>query len=141
MVVELRKYKYANEVAKALENEIDRTQSLLSEYLRRLDKIRVLAKCSKKVRNVDSKLAGKKKTRKILRETSIGDLNIVLGATPLHELSAIEEAAASQQDKLFTLQKAREDMKWVNQIENAEGLKYLVLEKDGVPTQVLLQTS
>jgi len=141
MVVEIKEYKSANEIAKALDSEIDQTKNLLAEYLRRLDQIRALAERSKKVRDVVLKLAGKKAARNTLGETSVGDLNIVLDATPLHELTALEEAARSQQDRLLILQKAREAMKWTDQIENTEGLRYMVLESDGVPTQILLRIS
>lgn len=64
MVVELKEYDSASEMAKALEDEISRTKSLLGEYLRRLDDIRSLAEKSKKIREVVMKLAGKKLFKK-----------------------------------------------------------------------------
>ncbi len=112
---------------------------MLGEYLRRLDEIRALAERSKKVREVVFKLAGKKAAQSSLGEITVGDLNVVLDANPFHELTAIEDAVRSQQDRLLILQKAREAMKWVDQIEDAEGLKYLVLENDGVPARILLK--
>jgi hypothetical protein len=39
------------------------------------------------------------------------------------------------------LQKSREALKWVDQIGDTEGLKYLVLENDGVPERVLFKIS
>jgi hypothetical protein len=39
------------------------------------------------------------------------------------------------------LQKAREALKWVDQIEDTEGLRYIVLENDGVPARILLKIS
>ena len=141
MVVELKEYQSATEIAKALDSEITRTKSMLGEYLRRLDEIRSLAERSKKVREVVFKLAGKKAAQSSLGEITVGDLNVVLDANPFHELTAIEDAVRSQQDRLLVLQKAHEAMKWVDQIEDAEGLKYLVLESDGVPARILLKIS
>ncbi len=141
MVVEIREYESANAIAKALDSEIVRTKSMLGEYLRRLDEIRTLAERSKKVRDVVFKLAGKKAAAQTLGEITVGDLNVVLDANPFHELTAIEEAVRSQQDRLLVLQKAREALKWVDQIEDTEGLKYLVLENDGVPSRLLLKIS
>jgi len=141
LVVELKEYQSATEIAKALDGEITRTKSMLGEYLRRLDEIRALAERSKKVRDVVFKLAGKKASQTSLGEISVGDLNVVLDANPFHELTAIEEAVRSQQDRLLILQKAREALKWVDQIEDTEGLKYLVLESDGVPARILLKIS
>ena len=71
----------------------------------------------------------------------MGDLNVVLDANPFHELTTIEEAVRSQQEKLLFLQKSREALKWLDQIGETEGIKYLVLEKDGVPERILLKVS
>jgi len=141
MVVELKEYESAAEIAKTLDEEIAHTKSMLGEYLRRLDEIRALAERSKKIRDVVFKLAGKKATQNSLGEITVGDLNVVLDANPFHELMAIEEAVRSQQERLLVLQKAREALKWVDQIEDTEGLKYLVLESDGVPERILLKVS
>src|SRR5512136_1187698 len=141
MVIELKEYESATAIAKTLDSEIVRTKSMLGEYLRRLDEIRTLAERSKKVRDVVFKLAGKKAAATTLGEINVGDLNVVLDANPFHELTAIEEAVRSQQDRLLVLQKAREALKWVDQIEDTEGLKYIVLENDGVPARILLKIS
>jgi len=141
LVVELKEYQSATEIAEALDEEIARTKSMLGEYLRRLDEIRALAERSKKIRDVVFKLAGKKTSQNNLGEITVGDLNVVLDANPFHELMAIEEAVRSQQERLLVLQKAREALKWVDQIEDTEGLRYLVLESDGVPERILLKVS
>ena len=139
MVVELKEYNSAAEIAKTLDEKIARTKSMLGEYLRRLDEIRALAERSKKIRDVVFKLAGKKAAQNTLGEITVGNLNVVLDANPFHELTAIEEAVRSQQERLLVLQKAREALKWVDQIEDTEGLKYIVLESDGVPEKILLK--
>jgi len=141
MVVELKEYDSAVDIAKNIDAEISRTKSVLGEYLRRLDEIRTLAERSKKIREVVFKLAGKKASQNTLGEITVGDLSVVLDANPFHELTAIEEVVRSQQDRLLVLQKAREALNWVDQIGDTEGLKYLVLESDGVPERILLKIS
>ena len=142
MVNELKEYESVNEIVKALDNNINLTKNMLGEYLRRLDEIRSLAERSKKVRDIVTKLAGKKAAvANTLGEIMVGDLNVVLDASPFHELTAIEDAVKSQQDRLLMLQKAREGMKWVDQLEDADGLKFMVLESDGVPARILLKIS
>lgn len=141
MVVELKEYESASEIAKNIEDQVSESKSMLGEYLRRLDEIRTLAERSKKIRDVVFKLAGKKANQETLGEISVGGLSVVLDANPFHELTAIEEVVRSQQERLLVLQKAREALKWVDQIGDTEGLKYLVLENDGVPERILFKVS
>ncbi|MFC1486504.1 hypothetical protein ACFLRN_02290 [Thermoproteota archaeon] len=141
MVVELKEYESAIEIAKSMDNDISRTKSILGEYLRRLDSIRNLAERSKKIREVVFKLAGKKSAQSSLGEITVGDLSVILDANPFHELTAIEQVVRSQQDRLLVLQKARDALNWVDQIGDTDGLKYIVLESDGVPERILLKIS
>ncbi|MCW4051848.1 MAG: hypothetical protein NWE78_01395 [Candidatus Bathyarchaeota archaeon] len=141
MVVELKEYESASDIARTIDEMISSTKSMLGEYLRRLDEIRALAERSKKIRDVVFKLAGKKANQENLGEISVGGLNVVLDANPFHELTAIEEVVRSQQDRLLVLQKSREALNWVDQIGDTDGLKYLVLEKDGVPDRILFKIS
>ena len=140
MVVEIKEYGSAEEIAETLDKEISETKSTLGEYLRRLDEIRSLAEKSKKIREVVMKLAGKTKaTAETLGEISVGTLSIVLDANPFHELTAIESVVRSHQERLLILQKAREAMKWLDQLGDTEGLKYLVVESEGVPERILFK--
>ena len=141
MVVEIKEYGSAQEIAETLDKEISETKSTLGEYLRRLDDIRTLAEKSKKIREVVMKLAGKKATTESLGEIAVGSLNIVLDANPFHELTAIESVVRSHQERLLILQKAREAMKWLDQLGDTEGLKYLVVESEGVPERILFKIS
>ena len=141
MVVEIKEYNSAEEIAETLEKQIADTKSVLGEYLRRLDDIRLLAEKSKKIREVVLKLAGKKAVGESLGEITIGNLSIVLDANQFHELTAIEEVVRSHQERLLVLQKAREALKWLDQLGDTEGLKYLVVENDGVPERILFKIS
>ncbi len=87
------------------------------------------------------KLAGKKNQNENNGEVTVGNLNIILDANPFHELIALETAVRSHQDHLITLQKVRESLKWLDQLGDAEGMKYLVLENEGVPERILFKTA
>jgi hypothetical protein len=141
MTVKIKEYGSAKEIAETLDKEIAETKSALGEYLRRLDNIRALAEKSKKIREVVMKLAGKKNPNDNPGEITVGTLNIVLDANPFHELTAIESVVRSHQDRLITLQKVREALKWLDQLGDAEGMKYLVVENEGVPERILFKTS
>ncbi|MCW4024647.1 MAG: hypothetical protein NWF01_06385 [Candidatus Bathyarchaeota archaeon] len=137
MVVEIKQYNSAHEIAENIDNQISQTKSILGEQLRKLDEIRIMAEKSKKVRELVMKLAGKKNRDDGVGEVTVGSLTIVLDATPFHELSAIEAVVRSHQERLLTLQKAREALKWLDQLGDTEGLSYLVLESDAVPERIL----
>jgi len=141
MAIRLKEYDSAPEIARALDEEISRTKSVLGEYLRRLDDIRSLAEKSKKIREIVTKLAGKKAAQETLGEITVNNLSIVLDANPFHELTAIEDVVRSQQERLLMLQKARESLKWIDDIGDTEGLKYIVVENDGVPERILFKIS
>ena len=141
MVVEIKEYDSAEDIADSLASRLAETKSTLGEYLRRLDDIRTLAEKSKKIREVVLKLAGKKADAESLGEITIGKLNIVLDATPFHELTSIEAVVRSHQNRLLELQKAGEALKWLDQLGDASGLKYLVVEKNGIPERILFKIS
>ncbi len=139
MVTQIKEYNSAQAIAEALDKELSETKSVLGEYLRRLDEIRNLAEKSKKVREVVMKLAGKKPNSENPSEVTVGTLNIILDANAFHELTAIEAVVRSHQERLLILQKVREALKWLDQLGDTEGLRYLVLEDEGVPERILFK--
>ena len=139
MVTQIREYTSAQAIAEALDKQLSETKSVLGEYLRKLDEIRTLAEKSKKVREVVMKLAGKKAPTENASEITVGTLNIVLDANPFHELTAIEMVVRSHQERLLVLQKVREALKWLDQLGDTEGLKYLVVEDEGIPERILFK--
>jgi hypothetical protein len=141
MVTQIKEYTSAQAIAEALDKELSQTKSVLGEYLRKLDEIRTLAEKSKKVREVVMKLAGKKAPTENTSEITVGTLNIVLDANPFHELTAIESVVRSHQERLLVLQKVREALKWLDQLGDTEGLKYLVVEDEGIPERILFKIS
>ena len=141
MVTQIKEYTSAQAMAENLDKQLSETKSVLGEYLRKLDEIRTIAEKSKKVREIVMKLAGKKGPTENASEITVGTLNIVLDANPFHELTAIESVVRSHQERLLVLQKAREALKWLDQLGDTEGLKYLVVEDEGVPERILFKIS
>jgi hypothetical protein len=139
MVTIIKEYESAQEISETLDSDISQTKSNLGEYLRRLDEIRSLAEKSKKIREIVLKLAGKKAIAESLGEISLGNMNIVLDANPFHELTAIESVVRSHQERLLLLQKAREGMKQLDALGDTEGMKFLVVQNNGVPERILFK--
>ena len=141
MVTQIKEYTSAQAIAEAMDKQLSETKSVLGEYLRKLDEIRTLAEKSKKVREIVMKLAGKKAPTESQSEITVGTLNIILDANPFHELTAIESVVRSHQERLLVLQKVREALKWLDQLGDTEGLKYLVVEDEGIPERILFKIS
>lgn len=141
MVTQIKEYTSAQAIAEALDKQLSETKSILGEYLRKLDEIRSLAEKSKKIREVVLKLAGKKAQTESQSEITVGTLNIVLDANPFHELTAIESVVRSNQERLLILQKVREALKWLDHLGDTEGLRYLVVEDEGIPESILFKIS
>jgi len=137
----IEEYGSTQQLAETIDREISDTKDRLGEYLRRLDVIQSLAEKSKKMREVVMKLAGKKASAETLGEITVGDIDVVLDATPFHEVAALDKVVRSHQERLVTLQKAREGLKALNQLGDTEGIKFLALEKDGVPERILFKIS
>jgi hypothetical protein len=141
VTVKIVEFGSAEEIEEMLDKEISETKSTLGAYLRRLDDIRSLAEKSKKIREVVMKLAGKRGDPESLGEVKVGDLSVVLDATPLDELSAIEAVVRSHQERLLELQKAREALKPLDELGDTDGMKILVVETNGIPGRILLKIS
>jgi len=141
VVVELKEFESVEELEESLDRDISVTKSTLGESLRRLDEIRTLAERSKKVRAVVMKLAGKKNAAESLGEIEVGDIKVVLEANPLDELTAIETVVRSHQERLLTLQKAREGIRPLDELGDTDGMKFMVVANNGVPERILLKIS
>ena len=139
MVIEIKEYTSTDEISNTLDKEIAYTKSALGGYLRRLDEIRSLAEKAKRIREIVMKLAGKKYEKENLGEISMGNINVVLDANPLDELLVIESVVRSQQERLLTLQKAREGLKPFEQFSETDGLKLQVIQNNGIPERILVK--
>lgn len=139
MNVKLKEYNSAAEIAENIDKEITETKDVLGGYLQKLDEIKVLAEKSKRIREVMLKLAGKKTAVENMGEINVGSLNIVLDATPVHELTVIESLVNSNQERLLNLQKARDGLKWLEQLGDTDGLKLMVVENEDIPEKILLK--
>ena len=137
----IKEYSSTLEIAENIDNEIAETKSTLGEYLRQLDDKRSIAEKSKRLHDVVAKLTNKKQSKENQSQIEVNGLEIVLDATPLHELTAIESVLRSHQQRLLDLQKAQEAMETLDQFGDTEGIRYLVLEKEGIPEQILLKIS
>lgn len=134
-------YGSAEEIEAHIAAEIAHAKSALGGYLRMLDDVRAVAEKSKKLHDVVAKVSGRKQRAENAEQLDVNGLAIVLDATPLHELEALESVLRSHQERLLALQKAKDALTPLDQFGGTEGIRYLVLEREGVPEQILLKIS
>ena len=139
--VGIREYSSAEEIEEHLDKQISQTKSALGEYLRQLDDVRGVAEKSKKLHDIVSKVSGKKQPKQSSEQLDVNGLEIVVDATPLHELDALESVLRSHQQRLLALQKAKKALEQLDSLGDTEGIRILVLEKHGIPEQILLKIS
>ena len=137
----IKEYRSAAEITEKIEKEIAETKSSLGEYLRQLDDKRDVAEKTKRLHNVVAKIANKKEAKENTNQIEVNGLEIFLDATALNELTALESAVKSHQQRLMALQQAQEALKALDEVSDTEGIRYLVFQKAGIPEQVLLKIS
>jgi Lon protease-like protein len=138
--VGIKEYSSAVEITEKIEKEMAETKSSLGEYLRQLDDKRSVAEKAQRLRDVVTKIANKKEAKENTNQIEVNGLEIVLDATALNELTAIESVVKSHQQRLMALQQAQEALKALDQVSDTEGIRYLALERDGIPEQILLKS-
>ena len=140
-LVTIREYSSPTEITEKIDKEIDNTKSALGQYLRQLEETKVVAEKLRKLQDAIAKATHKKLPKEKPNQIRIDGLEIVLDVTALHELDAIETVVRNRQQRLMALVKTKESLSSFGSLCETEGLKYLVLEKEGIPEQILLRTS
>jgi hypothetical protein len=140
-LVTIKEYSSAVEIVEKIDKDIVETKSALGQYLRQIDDARYAAEKIERLHDVVAKATGKKLPKENPNQLEVNGLEIILDATPLHELAAIETVVRNSQQRLTSLQKAKESLGSLDSLCEAEGLKFLVLEKEGIPEQILLRIS
>ena len=137
----IEEYSSASEITQKIEKEIAATKSALGEYLRQIDDKKAVAEKVQKLHEIVAKIANKKETKKNTNQIEVNGLEIFLDATALNELTALESAVKSHQQRLMALQQTKEALKALDEVSDTEGIRYLVFQKEGIPEQVLLKIS
>jgi hypothetical protein len=139
VVFQIKEFASFQEIEEALDREISNTKSRLGKSLQRLDEIRSMSEKTKRIRQVVSRLAGKKAVEESSSEVSVDGFSVVLDANPLDELTALETVVRSHQEFLMSLQKTRESLNALEELGDTEGMTFLVVENRGVPEKILLK--
>ena len=123
-LAEIKEYGSTLQIKEKIDKEIATTKTTLGEHLRQLDYVRYIA----------ANATGKKR-----EQIDVNGFEIVVDATPPNELTAMESVVKSYSQRLTTLKMAKESLKQLEQFSGLEGVKYLVLEREGIPERVLVK--
>ena len=134
----IKEFASYKEITETLDKDISDTKSMLGKYLTRLDGVRGRAENLKRIRSTLSKVVGSKALKKSISEINVEDVTIVLEASPLDELNALESVIRSYQERLSKLNEARESLKSFNGLDDTDGMKFQLVEANGVPETILL---
>ncbi len=133
MSIELLMFKNIDELFKYIDDEINRVRSLLSEYFRRLDELRIKVERIKKLEKSISSIAGSTIKSSEGKEIDLMGIKVVIDPSYEQEVNFIEEAAKSLQDRLTVLQKIRKAIEPLSTIEDAD-IEVLIM--NGVPVRI-----
>ncbi|RLF03743.1 MAG: hypothetical protein DRJ60_08085 [Thermoprotei archaeon] len=133
MSIELLMFKNIDELFKYIDDEINRVRSLLSEYFRRLDELRIKVERIKKLEKSISSIAGGAIKSSEGKEIDLMGIKVVIDPSYEQEVNFIEEAAKSLQDRLTVLQKIRKAIEPLSTIEDAD-IEVLIM--NGVPVRI-----
>jgi hypothetical protein len=138
-VIGIKEYSSVSEIEESIDKEVAETKTALGEYLRQMDDKRAAGERTQKIFKVVAKIANKKPSSTKSNQIDLNGLQIVLDANPLDELTVIESVVKSHQQRLNALEKARGSLQTLDKAGDTEGIKYLALEKEGIPEQILLK--
>ncbi len=135
---ELKMFNTPDELKKFLDDEIGRIRTLLGDYLRRLEEVRLKMEKLKKAQDALGKFAGDKQLSSPEgRELDFQGLKVLVNPSLKQETDILEDIVRSLQDKLNLIQKIRKALDPLASIE--EGiLTTSAIVSDNVPTKLIV---
>lgn len=136
--LEIKTFKTPEELKNFMDEEIGRVRSLMGDYLRRLEEIRVRADRLKKAQAALIKFAGDKQMPALEgREVELPGLRVLVNPGPRQETDTLEEVVKTLQTKLDHMQKIRKALDPLSDFE--EGVVTIsVVTSDNIPTRMMI---
>lgn len=135
---ELKVFNSPEELKKFLDDEIGRIRTLLGDYLRRLEEVRIKTDRLKKAQDALVKFAGEKQiTTSESREIDLSGLKVFVNPSPRQETDTLEDMVRSLQDKLNIIQRIRKALDPLISFE--EGIVTIsAVTADNIPTKIMI---
>jgi uncharacterized coiled-coil DUF342 family protein len=134
MAIAVTVYNSAPEFKDYVEKTIAQTKEALGEHMKSIEEIRKKYEKTKKRYDTLKKLTGKAEVAKDTKQLDVGGFKVLVNPTADYELTLMEEAITSLQEKLNLFEKAKEMFPALID----ESMKVGVVLNDGVPTGFML---
>ena len=134
MAISITVFNSAPEFKSYVEKTITDSKMTLGDYMKSIEEIRKKYERTKKRYDTLKKLTGKVEVTKDTKQIDVGGFKVLVNPTAEYELTLMEEAITSLQEKVNLFEKAREMFPALVD----ETMKVGVVLNDGVPTGFML---
>lgn len=135
MSIAVSMFNSAPDFAKHVEKSITETKNALGIYMREIEEVRKRYDKTKKRYDTLKKLTGgKTDVLKDTKQIDVAGFKVLVNPTAEYELSIMEEAIASLQEKATLFEKAKE----LFPVLTDESMKVGMVTNDGIPTGFML---
>ena len=132
----VREYSSVSEFIKSIDDELNDLRKVLGELLRRLEELRVKAEQEKKLKELLAKLGGGAPPAQS-NVIELKNVRLMLNPSPEQEVSALEQAIESINNKVVQLQAIRKDLEVLS--GSSLEIKVQAIYFDGLPKIVILR--
>ncbi len=132
----VREYSSVSEFIKSIDDELNELRKVLGELLRRLEELRVKAEQEKKLKELLAKLGGGSPPAQS-NVIELKNVRLMLNPSPEQEVSALEQAIESINNKVVQLQAIRKDLEVLS--GSSLEIRVQAIYFDGLPKIVILR--
>ncbi len=132
----VREYSSVSEFIKSIDDELNDLRKVLGELLRRLEELRVKAEQEKKLKELLAKLGGGTPSAQS-NVIELKNVRLMLNPSPEQEVSALEQAIESINNKVVQLQAIRKDLEVLS--GSSLEIRVQAIYFDGLPKIVILR--
>ncbi|OYT50542.1 MAG: hypothetical protein B6U73_03805 [Desulfurococcales archaeon ex4484_204] len=136
MVIALREFSSLKEFIKSIDDEINELRKGLGELLRKLEEVRIRAEQERKIRELLSKL-GRELPSTLPNVIDFKNTRLILNPTPEQEVSSLEQAVESINNRVTYLQAIRKDLEVLGASDIE--VKVVVIYVESLPRIILLK--
>lgn len=138
MSIVIKEFVNVSEFIKSLDDALAEYRKKLGEMLRKIEELRIRSEQERKLKSVLAKL-GMTETPPPSNEITLRNVKIIINPSPSQELSALETAVDSLNNRITMLTAVRKEAEVLGGLD--VGLKIVVVYVDDLPKTIMLKLS